>query len=383
MPNQATTAIHGAGHAERRPGSPVVSPITQSSTFFWGGPADGDLRYTRYANNPNHLDLARKVAALEATEDAMVMASGMGATSMTFLALARAGEHIVASTHLYGATVALLRDELPRRGIDVTFVDPFLDGTAALAAAIRPDTRVIHIELPTNPTLRILDPRPVAEFARKHGAALTCDATFASPAVLRPAALGVDLVIQSATKYLGGHSDLIAGTVAGSKEMIAAIRGTAKLYGPSLDPHATWLLDRGLRTLCVRMERHGRNALELARWFEMRKGVGAVVYPGLPDHPDHALATELMNGYGGMLGIVLTGGAKAADRFLDRLRVAVAAPSLGGVETLVSQPRHTSHADLSREDRDGLGVPDGFVRISVGIEDVEDLKRDFARALTG
>ena len=379
MPAKATTAVHGIAK-ERNPGQPVVPPITQSSTFYWSHPSDGELRYTRYANNPNHLALAAKVAALEGTEDALVLGSGMAATSMTFLALARAGDHIVASNHLYGATVALLRDELPRRGVEVTFVDPVAGGPDAVEAAMSAETRVVHIEMPTNPTLRILDPRPIARIAHRHGAALTCDATFASQANLAVSALSVDVAIQSATKYMGGHSDLVAGTVAGSSELVGRVKKTAKLYGPSLDPQAAWLLDRGLRTLPARMDRHNRNASELARWFLEQDAVSSVTYPGLPDHPDHGLATELMSGFGGMVGIVLEDGA-AADRFIRRLRIAAAAPSLGGVETLVSQPRHTSHADLSREEREALGVPDGFVRISVGLEAVEDLKADFAVAL--
>ena len=365
----------------REPGAPVVAPINQSSTFLWGDPSDGELRYTRYANNPNHTVLAAKVAALEGTEDAVALASGMAATAMTFLALAEAGDHIVASSHLYGATVALLRDELPRRGIEVTFVDPVVGGAEAVARAIRPNTKVVHIELPTNPALRIIDPAPIKELALAHGATLTCDATFASPANLRAAELGIDIVIQSATKYMGGHSDLIAGTVAGSAQVVAEVTAMSKLYGPSLDPHALWLLDRGLRTLPLRMDRHNSNALELAHWFQGKKGVEGVVHPGLPSHPDHDLAREMLAGFGGVVGIVLEGGGAEADRFVRSLSLAVAAPSLGGVETLVSQPRYTSHAALSSAERMAVGVPDGFVRISVGLEDIDDLETDFGTAL--
>ena len=381
MTKQATTAIHGPGHRGRRPGTPVVSPVNQSSTFLWADPTDGELRYTRYSNNPNQLEVAAKVAALEGTEDAIVLASGMAATAMTFLALAEAGDHIVASTHLYGATVALLADELPRRGIEVTFVDPLAGGAPAIVDALRDNTRVVHIELPTNPALRVIDPRPIADAVHPRGIALTCDATFASPANLRVAELGVDAVIQSATKYMGGHSDLIAGSVAGSKELIGRVSAASKLYGPSADPHTAWLLDRGLRTLNARMERHNSTAMDLARWFGNREEVARVIYPGLADHPDHVLASRLLSGFGGMVSVVLAGGADGADRFVRGLSVAIAAPSLGGVETLVSQPRYTSHASLSPEARAELGIPDGFVRISVGLEDAEDLKADFDAAL--
>ncbi len=374
----ATLGIHGGAH-ERRAGEPVVPPIVQSATFHWAGPGDGELKYSRYGNNPNQLALGTKLAALEETEAAAAFASGMGATAMTFLALAERGGHIVASAHLYGATLALLREELPRRGIEVTFVDPDEDG--AFAAAMRPETSVVHIELPTNPTLRVLDPRPIAEVAHAGGATLTCDATFASPVNVRAARLGVDVVIHSATKYLGGHSDLIAGVVAGSTETVEEIVRLSRLYGPSIDPNTAWLLDRGLRSLDARMARHNANALALAEWFDSRPEVERTVYPGLESHPDHDVAAELMEGFGGMVSVVLAGGGAAADRFVDALELALAAPSLGGVETLVSQPRYTSHVALDQAGREALGIPDGFVRISVGIEDVQDLRADFAQAL--
>jgi cystathionine beta-lyase/cystathionine gamma-synthase len=306
------------------------------------------------------------------------LASGMGATAMTLLALTKAGDHVVASSYLYGATYALLKHELPRRGVETTFVNP---ETGGWAEALRPETRVIMLETPTNPTLRVLDPRPIAALARPLGIRVVMDATFASPVNLTCGELGVDVVIHSATKYLGGHSDLIAGVVAGPDELVTEIVRMARLYGPSLDPHAAWLLDRGLRTLDVRVARHNENALRLARWFEGCPQVARVLYPGLESHPDHALAREVLRGFGGMLSIVLRGGAEAADRFAAALRVAMAAPSLGGVETLVSQPRYTSHAALTPAERQAQGIADGFVRISVGVENVEDLQADFAQAL--
>ncbi len=375
----ATRAVH-SGQPRARPGGPVVAPIVRSSTFHWSGPGDGiDLLYSRYGNNPNQRSVAAKIAALEGTEDALALASGMAAISMTLLAATRTGDHIVASRHLYGATHALLSHELPRRGITTTFVDP--GDPSAWRAATTPTTRVVLIELPTNPTLRVFDIGPARDAARSAGAILAADMTFATPVNIRASEHGVDAILHSATKYLGGHSDLIAGAVAGSAELVHGVTKMMKLYGGSIDPQAAWLLERGMRTLPARMDRHNRTALALAQWFTGVQGVRQVIHPGLPSHPDHDCAARMLDGNGGMLSIVLEGGGEAADRFCANLALAAAAPSLGGVETLVSQPRHTSHVDLSSAERDALGIPDGFVRISVGLEDLEDLKADFTEAV--
>jgi cystathionine beta-lyase/cystathionine gamma-synthase len=374
---RATIAVHGSG-ADKSPGSPVVPPIVQSATFHWADPSDGDLLYTRWMNNPNQLEVARKVAALEGMEAAVALGSGMGAIACTLLALTQSGDHIAASSLLYGGTHTLLATELPKRGVATTFVDP-CDGD--WEAALRPDTRVVYLELPANPSLRVPDPRPVVELAHRRGLKVVADMTFASPVNLRAGDHGVDVVIHSATKYLGGHADIIAGVAAGASNVIEEVGRVSRYFGPALDPHAAWLLDRGLRTLDVRVQRHNQNAQRVAEWLSAQDGVARVHYPGLPCHPDHAIAKELMSGFGGMVSFVLEGGGVAADRFVSALRVGLAAPSLGGVETLVSQPRHTSHVGLSLEDRAARGVPDGFVRISVGIEDVEDLIADFAQAL--
>jgi cystathionine beta-lyase/cystathionine gamma-synthase len=358
----------------------VVPPIVQSATFHWASPDDGELRYSRYGNNPNQAEVGAKAAALEGTESAVALGSGMGATAMAILAMAGDGGHVVASSRLYGATQVLLRDELPRRGVVTTFVDPDEGGWEE---ALRDDTKVLWIEIPTNPTLRIVDPRPLVSLAHDRGILVACDATFASPVNFRGASVGIDVIVQSATKYLAGHSDVIAGIVAGPEAVISEVTRLSRLYGPSLDPQAAWLLDRGLRTLDVRVRRHNDNAMTVARWFEDRPEVARVVYPGLPSHPDHALAAALMSGFGGMVGIVLEGGGESADRFVSRLGLAIAAPSLGGVETLVSQPRYTSHVGLTPGERAAQGIPDGFVRISVGVEDPDDLIADFQRALAG
>ena len=377
-PGLATQAVH-AGSPGRAPGSPVVQPVARSTTYYWGSSDDGaDLVYPRLGNSPNQRSVAARIAALEGTPHALALASGMAAISMTVLSAASDGDHVVASLSLYGDTHALIKDELPRRGVATTLVDPHdADGWAA---AVTPRTKVVLIELPTNPTLRVFNLGPPRRAARSVGAILAADVTFATPVNLRAAEHGVDAIIHSATKYLGGHSDLIAGVVAGSAELVAGVAGMAKLYGASLDPQAAWLLERGVRTLPARMERHNASALALARWFGSVSNVRRVVYPGLPDHPDHALASSMMSGYGGMVSIVLEGGPEAADRFCRNLRLASTAPSLGGVETLVSQPRHTSHSDLSPREMEAAGIAPGFVRISVGLEDVRDLRADFAAA---
>jgi cystathionine beta-lyase/cystathionine gamma-synthase len=377
----ATLGIH-AGSPEPVPGGPVVLPVVQSATFFGGaGEPASDLLYSRYGNNPNQALIGDKMAALEGTEAALLLASGMSAIAMTILAALPKGGHVVASRHLYGATRTLLESELPSRGITTTLIDP--DHARAWEEALTARTGVLLLEVPTNPTLRVFDPRFPAQIARDRGILLAVDGTFASPANIRLAELGAGAVIHSATKYLGGHSDLIGGVVSGSRELIERVRSMMKLYGPAPDPHMAWLLDRGLKTLQMRMAQHNRNAMELARWFVERDGVAAVHYPGLPEHEDHAVASEIMLGFGGMLSVVLEGGGSAADAFASALKVALMAPSLGGVETLVSQPRHTSHIHFSGASRAGIGIPDGFVRISVGLEDVEDLKEDFGRALGG
>ena len=375
----ATIGIH-AGSPKPLRGAPVVLPIVQSATFFGGaGEPASELLYSRYGNNPNQALVGEKMAALEGTEASLLLSSGMSAIAMTILAALPEGGHVVASRHLYGATRTLLERELPRRGISTTLIDP--ESREDWEGALTPQTGMLLLEMPANPTLRVFDLQVPAEIARDREILLAVDGTFASPANIRFAALGVGAVVHSATKYLGGHSDLIGGVVSGSRELIERVRGMMKLYGPAPDPHMAWLLDRGLKTLHMRVAQHNRNAMELARWFLGREGILEVHYPGLPEHPDHAVASEIMSGFGGMLAIVLEGGGVAADAFASALEVALVAPSLGGVETLVSQPRHTSHIHFSESMRVGIGIPDGFIRISIGLEDVEDLKDDFGQAL--
>lgn len=375
----STRAIH-AGSPPPAPGEPVVPPVVMSSTFY-GGKADdsGVLRYSRYGNNPNQEQVAAKMAALEGTEASLLLSSGMAAIALTVFSAVEVGDHVVASRHLYGTTHELFTRELPKRGVEVTLIEP--GDEAEWRAALRERTRVLYLEVPTNPALRLFDPRVPAALADEQGLLFAVDTTFASPVNVRMAELGAHAVIHSATKYLGGHTDLIGGVISGSHEVVGRVRDLMKLYGPSPDPHMAWLLGRGLRTVVVRMARHNQNALALARWFAQRPEVEATHYPGLESHPDHALASELLDGYGGMLSVVLKGGGVAADAFTESVTLALVAPSLGGVETLISQPRYTSHRHQTLDEREAVGVPDGFLRISVGLEDVDDLTADFDHAL--
>ncbi len=372
----STLAVH-AGSPPRRVGEPLVPPLVSSATFFNAPEPEGEVLYGRYANTEAHRRVAARIAALEGAEAGLVCGSGMAAVTLAILTFAGAGDHLVAADSLYGGTRVLLTRELPRLGIETTFVDPAGDW----AEAVRPETRLLYMEAPVNPTLRVPDPRPVAARAREHGVPLVMDATFATPVNFRPLRHGVDLVLHSGTKYLGGHSDLVAGVLAGTREAMEAARERLKSFGPNLDPHAIWLLERGLKTLAVRVERQNASALTLARWLARHPAVEAVHYPGLEAHPDHATARELFTGFGGMLAFVVRGGDDAAVGVMERFRLFAVAPSLGSVESLASMPRYTSHASMTAEERHAAGIADGFVRLSVGVEDAPDLQADLEQAL--
>ncbi len=376
----STTAIHGVPH--RRPDwSPVVPPLLQTSTFTNPVGSADEVLYTRYGNNPNQVDIAKKYALLEGAEAALFLSSGMAATALAHLAMLRPGDHLVSSSWIYGGTKKLFDEEFGRFGITVTYVAP--DEPRSWRQALRPNTRAIFVETPTNPLMRVLDLAPIAKIARHDGIGLLVDATFASPINFRPLEHGADVVISSATKYLNGHSDVIAGAVAGSNSVVEEVTRLMKLWGSSLDPHSAWLIDRGMRTLSVRMERHNLNGMALATWASTHPAIARVHYPGLASHPDHELAKRLLGGYGGMLGLELAGGSAATERMLGRLQLIAHAPSLAGVESLVSEPRLTSHRALGPEGRAAMGIPDGFLRISCGLEDAEDLIADLEQALDG
>jgi cystathionine beta-lyase/cystathionine gamma-synthase len=374
----STTAIHGTPH--RRPDwTPVAPAIQQSSTFVNPVGSDADILYSRYGNNPNQVDLARKYALLEGAEAAIFLASGMGATALAHLAVLRPGDHLISSSWIYGGTRQLFDEELSRHGIEITYVTP--DQPRLWRKSVRKATRALFVETPTNPLMRVIDLGPVAHVAREEGLALLVDATFASPINFRPLEHGADIAISSATKYLNGHSDVIAGAVAGSTSFVEEVTRLMRLWGQAIDPHAAWLVDRGLRTLAVRMARHNANGLAVAQWAASHSAFATVHYPGLPTHPDHANATRTLDGFGGMVGLELAAGPKAAERMLKRLKLVTHAPSLAGVESLVSEPRLTSHKEMSAEDRAGLGFPDGFLRLSCGLEDAEDIIADLQEAL--
>lgn len=372
----STLSIHAAA-PDRRPGTPVVPPLVASSTFFNTVQPEGEVLYGRYANSDAHTRVGQRIAALEHAEAGLVCGSGMAAISLGILTFAGSGDHIVAARSLYGGTLTLLNRELPRLGIETTLVDPEEDW----GEAIRPETRLLYMELPVNPTLRVPDIRPVARAARSAGLPLVVDATFATPINFRPLDHGARMVVHSATKYLGGHTDLVAGVIVGDRESVETARVRLKSFGPSLDPHPLWLLERGLKTLYVRVRQQNASAHALAGWLADHPAVAAVHYPGLPDHPDHHVARELFDGFGGMLGFVVRGGDEAAARVMGRLSLVAMAPSLGGVESLASMPRYTSHAAMDAEERRAAGIEDGFIRLSVGIEDEPDIRADLAAAL--
>jgi len=377
-PGLSTLSIHGIPH-RRADWTPVVSPVFQSTTFVNPVGSSEEVLYTRYGNNPNQVDLARKYALLEGAESAVFLSSGMGATALAHLAVLRPGDHLLASEWIYGGTRRLFDDELGRFGIEVSYVDPTQH--RLWRKSVRKSTRAIFVETPTNPTLRIIDLTPIAQVTKEFGLALLVDATFASPINLRPIEQGADVVITSATKYLNGHSDVIAGAVAGSASFIDEVTRLMRLWGQSIDPHAAWLVERGLRTLAVRMDRHNVNGMAVATWAAAQPEFAAVHYPGLPAHPDHAFARETLQGFGGMVGLQLQGGVRASERFLKKLKLIAHAPSLAGVESLISEPRLTSHKGLSAEDRTRIGIPDGFLRLSCGIEDAADIIEDLEQAL--
>ena len=374
----STTAIHGV--PRRRPDwAPIAPAIQQSSTFVSPVGSDEDILYSRYGNNPTQVEVARKYALLEGAEEAIFLSSGMGATALAHLAVLRPGDHLVSSSWIYGGTQHLFDEELSRFGIDISYVTP--DQPRVWRRSVRKATRAIFIETPTNPLMRVVDLTHAAQVAREYGLALLVDATFASPINFRPLEHGADVAISSATKYLNGHSDVIAGAVAGSASFVEEVTRLMRLWGQAIDPHAAWLVDRGMRTLALRMERHNANGMAVARWAEGHTAIAKVHYPGLASHPDHAHAQAVLDGYGGMVGLELKGGPKAAERMLKRVKLVTHAPSLAGVETLVSEPRLTSHKGIPAEDRAALGIPDGFLRLSCGIEDADDIIADLSQAL--
>jgi cystathionine gamma-synthase/cystathionine gamma-lyase/cystathionine beta-lyase len=372
-----TLAVHG-GELVPGPEGSVVFPIFQG-TVFTSEPGESyhDIKYHRLNSTPSQTYLHGKLAALEGADAAVATSSGMAAVTTILHTLLGAGDHLLVSDVLYGGTFDFVTEHSARLGWEYTSIDP----QDPSSWEVRPNTKAVLVETITNPLMRVGRLRDVVEFARQHGIVSVVDNTFASPVNFRPVVAGFDLVFNSATKYLNGHSDLVAGSVAGSVEMVEKVRHTLNLYGGSLDPHAGYLLARSLKTLGVRVRQQNANALALASFLSSSSKVAAVNYAGLPSHPDHTHANELLNGFGGMLSFQLTGGVEAAETLLAALTLPAVAPSLGGVETLITRPAVTSHAGMSAEDRATAGITDDLIRLSVGIEDAGDLLADFAQAL--
>lgn len=375
----ATRAVH-AGEPERRPGAPITTPVYHSSMFLTGelGRYD-DIHYIRSSNMPSHTSVARKLADLEGGEAGLVTASGMAAITPSLLVALGRGGHLIAQNTLYGGTHSFVTHDLQDLGLSYTFIDA--TSPAGWEAALRPETKAVYVEALTNPRLEVADLEGIAKFARAHGLISIIDSTFATPVNLRPLELGFDLVIHSATKYLNGHSDLVAGCVIGSASLIERVRHKLIHLGGSADPNACFLLQRGVKTLTLRMAAQNQGALEVAAWLERHPKVAKVHYPGLSSHPQHERAKRLFQGFGGMLSFELKADAAEADAFLRRLRLVVHTVSLGGVETLATRPAATSHASLSAEERQRAGIPDGLVRVSVGIEAPADVIADLEQAL--
>ncbi len=380
-----TRAVHGGRIADAH--KSVVPPIYQTATFFYDTAEEGarlgqeippGFVYTRWAN-PTTRVFEEKLALLEGAEDALATASGMAAVSTAVLTSLHRGEHAVAPSAVYQATYQLFAHVLPEFGIETTVIRE--TSPKAYAQALRPNTRLLYIETPNNPVLGVTDIAGVVALARTHGTRTIADNTFATPYNQTPLALGVDTVVHSATKYLGGHHDLTAGVIAGSAEFLGRAKRYLRIFGATIDPFGAWLAARGVITLGLRVERQNQSALTLAEYLAGHPQVALVHYPGLPSHPGHAIAKRQMRGFTGMLSFEVRGGYEAGVRVLEALRVAKRATSLGGTTTLVSHPASLSSVHMPKDVREAAGITDGLIRVSVGIEEVEDLIEDFGQAL--
>src|SRR5450755_1386675 len=379
-----TEAVHGGTCLDKKNG-PLATPIYQTSTFEVSDMQEQlrvtstDHFYTRYGN-PTNTAAESAIAELEGTDSALLFSSGMAAITTSILSLVKAGDHIVAQRDIYGGVTKFLAQWLPKLGVETTFVDT--NDIEQHRRAIRPNTKLMHIESPTNPTVRVVDLEKIAAVARKHSLISTIDSTFATPINCRPAEWGIDLVLHSGTKYFGGHSDLICGIATGRRDLIEQIHHTRTTLGCCMDPHAAFLLLRGIKTLAVRVERQNESALRIAEFLSQHPKVTRVHYPLLKDHPDYAIAKRQIVGGGGVLSFEVEGSGADACRVGEALSLFTLAPSLGGVDSLVSIPVLTSHAMISPELRKKMGVTDQMIRLSVGIENVDDLIADLEGALT-
>ena len=375
-----TRAIHAGQHPDPSTGA-IMTPIYATSTYVQESPGKHKgYEYSR-TQNPTRMAYERCVADLEGGVAGFAFASGLAAAA-TVLDMLDSGSHVIAMDDLYGGTYRLF-EKVRRRsaGLDFSFID--LNDGAALKAALKPNTRMIWAETPTNPMLKLVDLTKVAAFAKKHGLLLVVDNTFCSPMIQRPLEFGADLVLHSATKYLNGHSDMVGGiVVAGSKELAEQMGFLQNSVGAVAGPFDSFLAMRGLKTLHLRMKAHCESALELARWLEKHPAIERVIYPGLKSHPQHALAKRQMNGFGGIITIEVKGGLKKATRMLERCKLFALAESLGGVESLIEHPAIMTHASVPAANRKRLGISDGLIRLSVGVEDVADLRSELTEALS-
>ena len=354
----------------------AVSPIYLSSSYQF---MDVDVkRYPRYFNTPNQEYLSKKIAALEFTESAMIFGSGMAAISHMFLAFLKAGDHIVVQNTIYGGTTNFIREEFPKLNIEFTFTNGY--SIEDFEAAIQLNTKLIHIETPSNPLLTVTDIKAIAKLGKDKGIVTSIDNTFASPVNQNPALLGIDLIMHSATKYFGGHSDICAGAVAGSDVHMERIWNVSKNLGGSLSDFTVWMLERSMKTMGLRVKAQSKNALKLAKWLNKLEAVKHVYYPGLKSHPEHQLAKKQMKGFGGMLSFELKDNLNP-EAFQKALKLIKPSMSLAGVESTVLSPSQTSHSLLTASQRKALGIHDGLIRFSVGIENVKDLKADIKQAL--
>jgi cystathionine gamma-synthase len=378
-----TKAVRGAADLEKKSG-PLGTPIYQSSTFQMTDNDEqvrltgSDHYYTRYGN-PTNTAAEKTIAELEGVDAALTFASGMGAVTTTIMALLKSGDHVVAQRDIYGGVNKFLSQWLPKMGIETTFVDT--NEYEQHARAIRPNTKLLYLESPTNPTLRVVDFKKVAAVARQHKLLSMIDATFGTPINQHPAEFGIDLIMHSGTKYLAGHSDLLCGVVAGRHELIERIWETRTTLGNCMDPHASWVLLRGLKTLAVRVARQNENALRVAEFLSEHAKVRSVHYPFLKSHPQYAIARQQMSGGGGVVTFEVEGTGEDARRASEAMRLFTLATSLGGVESLVSIPVLTSHAMIPAEARTRMGVTEQMIRLSVGIENADDLIADLEHAL--
>jgi cystathionine beta-lyase/cystathionine gamma-synthase len=380
---QETEAVHG-GKSTAKKNGPLTTPIYQTSTFEVTDMQEQvratptDRFYTRYGN-PTHTAAETAIAELEGTDAALLFSSGMAAITTSILSLVKAGDHIVAQRDIYGGVTKFLSQWLPKLGIETTFVDT--NDIEQHERAIRRNTKILHIESPTNPTVRVVDLERIAALARKHGLITTIDSTFATPINCRPAEWGIDLVLHSGTKYFGGHSDLICGIAAGRRDLIEQIHGTRTTLGCCMDPHAAFLLLRGIKTLAVRVERQNQSALRIAEFLSQHSKVARVHYAMLKQHPDYAMAKKYMAGAGCVVSFEVEGSGRDACRVAEGLNLFTLAPSLGGVDSLVTIPVLTSHAMIAPDLRKKMGVTEQMIRLSVGIENVEDLIVDLEKGL--